>query len=631
MTDRTTILVADTAFVPKPTLEAHNMVSVFPMTKGDGARRSTLDELLERSQFQADFFETVLPELVSVWKPFMPEAGEEAQYLLRPFLVTVTSLFVDRYLRFIHRLRQLQNWPVVVAAVEPKSSMQGLDDFNMVSPSWQFNQEIIQRIATGLGYTSLPVFTPNAYPEFPRQYVVPNLLSWPPPNFWGKVVCRLERGYTALGRLFKRTGRIISVGLAYDENHMIRRGLYRPFGLFRHFVGSPQLGLVAKNEELRRNLKIALKPIAKQTLPLLIGKLDPAFDSNHRESIAEIWLKMMVDWFPTGYLEGLKANLEGFRPSFDTNPAAAVMGAQLASDLGLLQCIAARQSCKFVIGVTHSAGHYGYIEDLSSVGQKEYSLYDVMLTFGWTQIDKHLPQCRTLPIPCPKLSEKPLQADYLSRKAMSHPGKRDVLFLSNLFHRFPHISTCGHARVDFIDQITESQEVLMHSLGEAGLSIDHKPYNMRYVDLYPEHYHRLEMAGSSGYRLIESKQKGLSVDLIKTARIVLWDQIGSGVVECFTAGVPTMVYWQRIYSRELPWARELLAELERCGVVHTDPDLLVSELGVYLADPKGWMADRMRVHAIKNFCYMFARTDLNWPTVWKRELAGILTEFNGST
>ncbi len=111
--------------------------------------------------------------------------------------------------------------------------------------------------------------------------------------------------------------------------------------------------------------------------------------------------------------------------------------------------------------------------------------------------------------------------------------------------------------------------------------------------------------------------------LIKTCRILLWDQIGSGTLEAFTSGVPTIVYWKRMYSREAPWAKELVENLERHGIVHSDADTLAQEIKTYLADPKAWMNNQGRKQAIQAFCHKFAWTSDDWPKLWKDYLAGL--------
>ncbi len=164
----------------------------------------------------------------------------------------------------------------------------------------------------------------------------------------------------------------------------------------------------------------------------------------------------------------------------------------------------------------------------------------------------------------------------------------------------------------------------MRAIKDAGLTISHKPYNMKFVDLYPEHFHRLEVAGGgTSYRLLKSTHKGLTVKLIKTCRIVLYDQIGTGTLECFTSEVPCMVYWKRIFSRETPWAKELVGNLERHGIVHSDADSLAKEVKTYLTDPEGWMNNPGRKKAMQQFCKSFALTSNDWPKLWRDYLSSL--------
>ena len=255
------------------------------------------------------------------------------------------------------------------------------------------------------------------------------------------------------------------------------------------------------------------------------------------------------------------------------------------------------------------------------MGESEFALYEKFISWGWTKIDDHFPPCKTIPLPSPKLSEQPLKYNYLEKIKSPHTNAHDILFLSNLFHRFPHISTCGNSRVDFIDEITSSQENLMYAIKDAGLTISHKPYNMKFLDLYPKHYRRLELAGGPGYQLLKSTHKGLTIKLIKTCRILLYDQIGSGALEAFTSEVPTIVFWKRIYSREVPWARDLVVALERYGIVHSNANTLAQEIKTYLDDPEAWMNNYGRKQAIKAFCQKFALTDPRWYYKWKEFLS----------
>jgi hypothetical protein len=621
MSHSPSLLVADIAFVEPSVARERKLLSVFPMRKGDGAYRATLDQLLERSRLQSAFYSKALPGIAAVFHEIVGLPVKAIETVVRAELVTVTSLFVDRYLRVAHRLRQIDG-EVTVASVTPIGDVQWSSQLRSTSSTnWQLNQEIIWRISSGLGCGEIPLFDAGSYPEYPVQQGVLNTLFLPAHDACSQLFHRIvARGYSLLGRLPNPKVRVLSTGLVYDEHYLNCSGFFGPFGTLRRCANVPGLRGGVRNLHLRKQLRERLQLPVGQSICALLETLDPFLDRACTEHMRDTWLDMLVDWYPTSLLEALQENLESVRASLDLSRVNAIIGAELTSDVGTLQCLSARLAGKEVIGVQHTAGHYGYIEDMSVVAHPEYALYDTLVTFGWNRIDEHLPQCRTIPLPCPKLSAKPLASNYLEAATGGATGQHDILFLSNVFHRFPHISTCGQARVDFVDQILDSQLTLIEVLTESGLTVDHKPYNTRCLDLYPAHYAALQEAGGSSYRTVATAQKGLTVGLIKTCRIVLWDQLGSGAVECLTAGIPTIVFWQRIYSREVSWAKGLIGELERCGIVHSRPDTLAAEIRSYLADPMRWMRDEPRVGAIKAFCRQFAWTEPDWQKYWTRQL-----------
>lgn len=612
------VLVADKAFVSPATSVSHRLESVFPMSNGDGAYRATLDSLVHRSVRQSAFYEVVLPSLLPAMERHMTPAGAEVACFVRPVLVTTTTLFLDRCIRVLHRLRQHRDRAVGCATVEPVEDIQWISD---IQQSWRINQEIIQRIVLALGREAVPIFAEGDYPEYPIQQEQRNLVFAPQPYGISGLVAKLaQRYYNGLQRLPQVRARVQGSMFGPDRYYLARRGVLGPFGFMRkpvHFELRPGVRDRRLRDTVFREVESILLPGFESLLAAFLGDMPKA----EVLRLGEAYVALFVDWFPAGYLEGLPGNLERARVALQQREnSGALIGDSLASDRGRFEVAAARLAGRPVIGTQHG-GHYGYTEDYSFVGQMEYSLYDKMVTWGWTNIDPHLPQCETIPLPSPKLSERPLKTNHWRRVSRPSAKMRDVLFLSNLFHRFPYASTSGHARVDFLDEITSSQEEMMRALGEAKLTVDHKPYSMKFVRLYAAHYDRLAAAGGAGYRLLESTHKGLTVAMVRGFRILLWDQIGTGTLECLTSGVPCIVYWKRIYSRESSAARELVASLERCGVVHADAGRLAEEVRIYLADPERWMTDRARKHAISEFCRNFALTDPRWPDSWKRQLS----------
>jgi hypothetical protein len=617
MSSQPVLLLADKAFIDPSITQQYKLLSVFPEEAGDEAYRASLDNLAQRSKLQSAYYNELLPKLIPVFKKNMSAAGNEVGYLVRPALVKVTSLFVDRCIRVLHRIRQQESKDISVLEVEPLIEFQWL---SKITQTWHLNQDIIQRIMVGLDYKKTPLLNKEIYPEYPKCHTQKNLIFWPQQSGLYGILCKLlSRSFGLLERIPNNRAKFQSLGFTMDRFYMAERGLLGPFSPFQSLLKT-ELETHVKNYELRNNIFREIEEIVRPQFELFFSQIEQHLSKNELRQLSLSYAHTLIDWFPVGFLEGLSSNLEKVRKNSYIDHIIGIIGHSCTSDLGYLATTLARLAGKTVIGVQHG-GHYGYIEDLSLMGQYEYELYDKMITWGWTHIDDHLPKCETIPMPSPKLSEKTFKSNYL--KAIKSPkvNTRDILFLSNLFHRFPDISTCGQSRVDFIDEISNAQEDLMRAIKNAGLTISHKPFNMKFLDLYPKHYRRLEIAGGSGYNLLKSTHKGLTVKLIKTCRILLYDQIGTGTLEAFTSEVPTIVFWKRIYSREVPWARDLVVALERYGIVHSNANTLAQEIKTYLDDPEAWMNNYGRKQAIKAFCQKFALTDPRWYYKWKEFLS----------
>lgn len=617
MSSEESVFVADTAFLDPAVIAARRLISVFPRVRGDGAFRDTADGLLRRSQLLSSYFDEVAPRLYPLFRPSMPAAGTAIGYFVRPVLVTIATVFLDRAVRVLHRRRQSAGGRA--ATVDPITTMPWL---RSIGHSWHINQDLVQRIAAALGTSPGPRFAPNEYLEYPQDDRQPNLSFRPHPSgLLAPGAKLLAKGISLAARIPNPRARFVSKGLGYDDYYAARRGAYGPLGWLRAEANKPRLEAGTKDLGLRRTLSTTTGAVLRDSFSELFRQQASYATLDEAEQLGCAFANLFIEWFPTSFLEALSVNLKTVGATLQGSQVAGIVGAELSSDVGHFECATARLAGKVVIGV-QEGGRYGYLEDLAVVGQTQYPLFDKLITWGWTRIDDHLPQCETLPLPCPKFSERPLAGNYAVTAARGGSGARDILFMSSLFNRFPHVSTSGVPRADFLDETTDAQEGLIRALHERGFTVDHKPYAMRFVDLYPEHYSRLAAAGGGSYRLIRSRQKGLTEALIKSCRLLVWDQIGTGTLECFTANIPSLVFWPRIYARETSWARPLIKALEVAGVVHTDAAALADEAQRYLSDPVRWMSDAPRCQAIQDFCDQFARVDSQWHRTWKRALLG---------
>lgn len=151
----------------------------------------------------------------------------------------------------------------------------------------------------------------------------------------------------------------------------------------------------------------------------------------------------------------------------------------------------------------------------------------------------------------------------------------------------------------------------------------HKPYNSNYLNLLRSSGLDLNKIKNKNYHLIQPNLKGLIPEMINSFDIILWDQIGTGTLECFVGEIPTMIYWKRIYSKENKFSKALIKELEVNGVIHSTIKTLIKELTIFMQNPKNWMNNKYRKKSIENFCNNFAKNDINWKIIWKKKLKNL--------
>lgn len=607
------VFLADTNFIKEKFYDGHKVCSIFPISKGDGAKRFTADEMLNRSKILAVLYSSLVPEFCKAWNKFFNSVDKNSKDILRPIIIYVTSIYVDRLLRVDWRINQNSNSTLYGINIENSIVWNSFDEYHSSNVNWRLNQDVINRILKGMGHVNtIPFFLKHGDAEYPVSYKVDNKL-FGERSFFSKINHKINDLISLFAIKILKINFIGTIGLLSNEQAFRKKKF---LGISRILCKIPVINLRSnsgKNLVLRQELFNEISPAAEEAFCEALKELRIA-DHSIPGLVFE-WKRMLVDWFPTNLLENLDINYRAINKNLP-NSCSAIIGSQLVTEFGLLNCIAAKNRGLKVIGIQHNAGHYGYIRDLSIFANFEYPLYDEFVTYGWSFLDEHLPKVKTISLPSPKLSE-----DFVKNKSLEcckniTLRKYDILFMPNLFHRFPHASTSGQTRVDFIDEIFNSHTLLIKGLLSCDYRVLHKPYDRKFVDLYPEYYKSLSTNNHKNYSLFKTNQKGLSNDLCSLAKIILWDQLGSGAVECFASGLPTMIYWDRIYSQENDEAASLIKELEDAGLLHKRMDTLLDELAIYFKNPKSWVQCERRAKAIHEFCFRYAKYSTNWHNEW---------------
>ncbi len=617
MNDSISLLIADDKFIRRPQTKSLNLVSVYPSASDDSAYQCSYEELLNRAILQSAFYKDMLPVLISALNNYTKISDSTLEIIFRPILVHLTSLYIDRAIRVAHRVDQYHLDKLGFVKVISMNRFDGFDQLRGIeASSWQFNQSLIARIAEALGVKEEYEMSSAEFSEPIERPNQKNLLFNPEPkNLMRKTIQRIEVCYLNWIRKIPSPFAICSsAGFPGEDYWLTKAGFYGPFGIFnlqKRFKWAD----VEQKHVMRDALKTELlRLFAIPISDLLLNVSNGRISLLKRNELGKSFASYFVDYIPLRYLEGLDLNFKFALQDRLNKSNNLIVGADLMTDSTIFFRAAANELGGKSIGYQHG-GHYGYIEGHSAFAELEYSL-DKMITWGWSDFDAGLPSTEVICLPSPRLSCAPIGSSISLHS--SNNAKKNILFMPNFMRRFSPVGTCGQTRPDFNNQILSSQKRLIEFLAKSDLSVDLKPMHDRIIDLFPDHFAELEDISKDHYHLLESRQKGLSRDLVQNYQLLLWDQIGTGTLDCFVQQIPCMIYWERMYSRELSSVKSTIAGLEKVGVVHASLPGLVKEILIMLDDPLAWMNDENRIKAIDCFCYNFSRKDKNLPVLWRR-------------
>jgi putative transferase (TIGR04331 family) len=253
----------------------------------------------------------------------------------------------------------------------------------------------------------------------------------------------------------------------------------------------------------------------------------------------------------------------------------------------------------------------------------EYADVDEFVSWGWSQLPDHpaLNGIAVNDLPSPWLSER---KRYWAGLNSGGEREYDFLLMPNMVKRFPAAPHgASTSRIDLVEELACSLKDLVRKVTEKGLRILHKPYNPTTVKVMAKTMKELESIGGNKYSCFQQLDKGLTYELLQQCHVVLWDQPGTGFLECISSNIPTMVYWPRIYSQEEEWAKPIFLELEQQGIIHRNTDSLIEEMLRFKKSSLLWMNDPRRLSLINRFCREFAWASEGWPEYWRQYLDGL--------
>lgn len=351
------------------------------------------------------------------------------------------------------------------------------------------------------------------------------------------------------------------------------------------------------------------------------------FSEKQKRAIVKYFFEFLKNSFPSQFLEGLQNNYQAAQRAL----APFTTRALLFSGAGGTRSsfvIGAAKSMGFKIINAQHGGHYGYLKDISPVLENEWPSNDQFLTWGWKELPNHpaIARMHTCPLPSPWLSERKA---YWKDLVIDGAKPFDILWMPNMMKRFTGAPQgASSSRRDVINEFSISMIDFVTNAAQLEVRVYCKPYNPVSVHLMAETYKTMKEIGGHFFECTDRFDKGLTYELLEKCKLVLWDQPGTGFLECIACGVPTMILWTRLYCEEEAWCVDDFASLEEVGLIHRTSPSVINELRSFLSNPTLWMNDSKRKMAVQNFSNKYALTDEKWWQSWHIYLMQLKKEIN---
>ncbi len=589
-------------------------LTLLPNEHGGGVA-FTNDEICRHSELLAELYVRLIDAVTSELAPALELPASVCRPLVRRAVVPLTHTYFDRMLRLL-RLRPHWSEIQVARTSAPATATHCDQLYALAAGSFVYNQYVINVLAEafGLPLVSVDICDPlDAKPKVPKGFV--NHLNLFPSTTW---LTRLRRKAELV--LSIHSGRMIATWLSDTRVPSLDGGLYR-WGRFAHMADQWQFLAGTVSDEMRKTIVDAAVRRAADSVSAFLegcGVAEPAITGSAVTGLA----RLMSHMYPTTLLEAASDNLKiGLRElgRYPSCKAVYSCGMSVTTQAAILTGAARTLGMK-VIGSQHG-GHHGYLDQHTTAIEMEYADCDEFVTWGWKTMPNHpaLRNVHGVSLPAPWFSDR---AKYWRKELTDadrfEAGKPfDFAFLPNKVYYFPPGPSGAHATSNHLPAISRQMMELVAALSAAGWRLLLKPHGLETTYLLDDTMRQIQAAGGIHFTLSDNLDKGITPDMVRRCRMLLWDQPGTGFLECLSAGIPTMVLWTRLYNREAPRAAAIFGELENAGIVHRTVDSLVAAYRDFASAPTVWCADPARASVTERFVREYGWVEDDWASYWK--------------
>jgi putative transferase (TIGR04331 family) len=575
-------------------------------------------EILKLSEHISELYIHLIEELSLVYKSKYDLSQDALRIILRNGVTPITHCFFERLIRLNKIVNSRQCKPTV--AFQGLFSIPNtIEEFHERINTQEFNQSVISLLAEVWELNNIDAHQFVEPSQAKQPAFINNLFRIDKGEFTRR---RILRGVSRCIKWLPPLGRFPVLEFANSTGSLDKRFFY-----LKNFKEVDE-GWIQEPVEADLVLRESILNKSQLTLNAINNFLSIYdFSEKQKDIITKLYFKFLKASLPLQFLEG-----------FQNNYNAAKKVLMPFKVRALLFSSAGGTRSSFVVGVAKSlgfkiinaqhGGHYGYLKDVSPILEIEWPMCDLFLTWGWTQLPRHpaIKQMRTYPLPSPWLSERKF---YWKDLVIGGHKSFDILWMPNMMKKFTGPPQgASSSRRDVIDDFSDSMIDFIRNAAESKIRVYCKPYNLTTLKLMADTYDSMRDIGGDFLVCQDRFDKGLTYELLNKCKLILWDQPGTGFMECIACNIPTMILWPRIYCEEEAWCIDDFNYLEEVGLIHRTSKSLINEIQQFLIDPVTWMIDSQRKLAVQSFTNKYALTDDQWWKSWRTYLKQLKNEIN---
>lgn len=592
---------------------SNDLVGLFPDELGAKVSLD-LDQSNKINENLGRIIDGILPAYLEYFPAEYKAEGVDFSAISRVTLITVLSLYFDRLYRVYALLDACDDVDSVLSVQKNLKKIKDCIELSDLSAnSFDFNQEVICDISEifNLKQVRVKIKKPQ---QRKAQSFKNNMFYLKKPSKL-KIIIQFLKLY-----LSKYTGNIGAFELTQTLMPSIENNLFG-FRRLSYIKLCTNLKMSESDLDINRNTRSAF---IKKTIDVninifkdVLNELNLKIDS---DVLAENLVNFLIKYIPLSSIEGFSQYFNEYNNLIKNKKFTAVFSTNFAQGVeGLALISAAKKNNIPSIGSQHG-GHHGYIENHIIGKECEYKIVDYYVTWGWKDLsDGIIDHGKILNLPSPWYSERILEWRALGGEKSIYidDKKYDLIFMPNKIYPFTPSPTGGHLTGNHLNLYCRFFKALVTELHNNNIKILHKAYGTTTLNLMPCTIKLLNKRYSKLFHSEYNLEKGISLDLIKRGNVLLWDQPGTGFLECLVLGIPTFVIWSNIFNRSEINSQKLFKDLIDVGIIHHETPTLIKSYLDFKKNKKEWWENDLRQNAIKKFIKYYANTDYNWADIWR--------------